>query len=531
MKKLAHVGVILSACGQIGCGTSGAVNATTSEATGTGTGSGSTSGGGTTSGTVDAGIETLAGVQITIALQLSASTVAIGQKLTATATLYNPSGGTINLKQGDIAGRPPTGTNSGGPFLDFLDGPAITLPAGASYILTGTRTFVSTDPLGQWYAYVSLEDSNGVFHDSTRDVFFTVVAAGGTATTGSGSGSTSSTSGSTSSSGATSGSGSTTSSSSGVASGRMRAGTNNWNLGWGIYNDVFAISGSTATWAALTPPFQAGQSAMASNPWNPTFLEEMAHYDTIRYMDFVNVDADTNADWATRIQPTSSPTDGTANPNGTLAWEWIINLANRTGTNPWLNIPVYADANYLSTLATLVFANLQARGDTISVYIEWGNEDWVNTNLGGKQAIVLGNGNQTKGTVIGSTTMYDAFQTALTASGRTDIKLVRVLGGQCVNTYLTGQLLSYLSSGGADVLAIAPYVGPGGGTITSAEFTSDYPAVVSQVQAQYVMTQDAGLGLVGYEGGQNSETETSAITDDPGYYLPYGEFLRGSLRT
>ena len=303
----------------------------------------------------------------------------------------------------------------------------------------------------------------------------------------------------------------------------MRAGTNLWNLGWGIYSNVFSVSGDSSTWSALVPPF-TGKSGKASVPWNPTFLQEMGHYDTIRSMDLVATNNDTNADWSTRIGPTVSPLDGTANPNGILAWEWIIDLANRAGTNLWLNIPVNANATYLTSLANLVFANLQARSG-LTVYIEWGNEDWWEPIPNGT-AKTLGGGDATKGTVIGSTTMFQAFQAALTASGRKDIRLVRVLGGQCVNTYLTGQLLADLPSGGADAFAIAPYVGSAT-TVTSSDFASEYQAVVGQVAAQYALTQKAGLKLVGYEGGQNSSSETSAVTDDPSYYVPYGQFLQG----
>ncbi len=59
---------------------------------------------------------------------------------------------------------------------------------------------------------------------------------------------------------------------------------------------------------------------------------------TIRCMDLVSTNNDTNADWSTRVPPTVSPLDGSANPNGILAWEWIIDLANRTGTNLWLAV-------------------------------------------------------------------------------------------------------------------------------------------------------------------------------------------------
>jgi hypothetical protein len=139
---------------------------------------------------------------VTSALALSANSVAIGQTLTGTATLYNPTNATIVLLAADIAARPPNGTNQGGPFLDIYDDvTTISVTPGATFTVFGGRQFAATDPTGSWYAYLTVEDANSVFHDSARDLNFTVLPAqatstgsssGGVGTTGSAAGGSSS---------------------------------------------------------------------------------------------------------------------------------------------------------------------------------------------------------------------------------------------------------------------------------------------------------------------------------------------------
>jgi glucuronoarabinoxylan endo-1,4-beta-xylanase len=132
--------------------------------------------------------ERLDGLEVTSPLQLSSSTVAIGQTLTGTVTLHNPTLSPIVLQADDIAARPPGGTNSGGPYLDLYDGPGTTVAPGASFTLSQGRAVTASDPTGRWYAYVTVEDSSGMYHDSSLDVSFMVAAAGTATGTGTGTG-------------------------------------------------------------------------------------------------------------------------------------------------------------------------------------------------------------------------------------------------------------------------------------------------------------------------------------------------------
>src|SRR5262249_41900521 len=70
-----------------------------------------------------------------------------------------------------------------------------------------------------------------------------------------------------------------------------------------------------------------------------------------------------------RTLPTSPQQSG----NKGAAWEYVIDLANATGKDIWINIPEGATDNYVTQLATLIKNNLNPG---IHVYVEYSNELW-----------------------------------------------------------------------------------------------------------------------------------------------------------
>ena len=113
-------------------------------------------------------------VIVSTSLQISDNSVRAGQSLTASAALQNQGGASITLSAVAIAGRPPGGTNSGGPYLDVGNMGSVTLAPGQILPLRMTRSFTSSDPVGAWYTYVTYETGNGIWHDSPTDVHFSV---------------------------------------------------------------------------------------------------------------------------------------------------------------------------------------------------------------------------------------------------------------------------------------------------------------------------------------------------------------------
>src|SRR5207247_4941732 len=92
----------------------------------------------------------------------------------ATVTYKNGTGSAVTINDIVIAGRPPAGTNSGGPYADLSpESGLVTVAAGATVTLSASRTFTSSDPTGTWYAFATYQDSALVWHDGPN-VNFTV---------------------------------------------------------------------------------------------------------------------------------------------------------------------------------------------------------------------------------------------------------------------------------------------------------------------------------------------------------------------
>jgi hypothetical protein len=107
---------------------------------------------------------------------LSRRTVTPGESLVGTATLWNPGKTAIALHDVVLAGRPPHGTNAGGPFDDFGGTGPVTLKPGQRLTIREARTFIASDPRGVWRTYVTYQTPDGLWHDDPHDATFLVVA-------------------------------------------------------------------------------------------------------------------------------------------------------------------------------------------------------------------------------------------------------------------------------------------------------------------------------------------------------------------
>lgn len=182
---------------------------------------------------------------------------------------------------------------------------------------------------------------------------------------------------------------------------------NPWNNEWVWSEEVYRTEG------------QAFESD-PSNPWNPYWLEELQPYAILRFMDWMKTNGSTITDWSMRTDKTYRYQDalfGDKNPPGGIAYEWLIDLCNRTNTHMWVCIPhgvISRDGprrganNYCRKLAILIkhgvdmgnsnlddaaFADLAAMSrdqliaaggvatvepldDSRKVYVEYSNEVW-----------------------------------------------------------------------------------------------------------------------------------------------------------
>ncbi|MEI6067599.1 MAG: hypothetical protein WCP96_09685 [Methylococcaceae bacterium] len=105
------------------------------------------------------------------------------------------------------------------------------------------------------------------------------------------------------------------------------------------------------------------------------FLKALSPFSTIRVMEALLTNGNPGSLWSARKLSTD-PTQ--QDPRG-IAWEYVIQLANASGKDIWINIPDKVDLNdatpnnYVTQLATLIKNTLNPG---IHVYVEYSNELW-----------------------------------------------------------------------------------------------------------------------------------------------------------
>lgn len=109
------------------------------------------------------------------------------------------------------------------------------------------------------------------------------------------------------------------------------------------------------------PAYEAGQQ------FNPLWLDLIGDAHALRFMDWQETNDSTIRSWSER------PMEGHYTYHGGVPIEVIIDLANATGTEPWINIPWDADANFIRQFATYVRDNLNP---DLRAHIELSNEVW-----------------------------------------------------------------------------------------------------------------------------------------------------------
>jgi len=128
----------------------------------------------------------------------------------------------------------------------------------------------------------------------------------------------------------------------------------------------------------LRPGYPHGTTQL----WYSPVLAALASADfaAMRYMGFTASNGEgktypATTPWSSRKLPTDASQDAI-----TLlgkweggCWEYVIDLANTTGIDPWINVPVSADADYVTQLATMFRDNLDPN---LHVYVESSNEVW-----------------------------------------------------------------------------------------------------------------------------------------------------------
>jgi hypothetical protein len=292
-------------------------------------------------------------------------------------------------------------------------------------------------------------------------------------------------------------------------------GTNFWNVDWEGADDYFVSNVDFAT---------------TTNPWQPQLLLDLAPYAVLRFMDWNQTNSSNNpqAAWSTRTQKTAAQSEP-------VAFEWQIDLCNRTKKDYWVNVPHESNATYWQELAQLVHDQLDPG---LRVYVEWSNEVWNGSfpqqAYAAAQAQSLGLSGSIPDAsyyVYASVRVYEAFEAVF---GQGSPRLVKVLAGQAAWTGPCQAHMTALADPTINpkatrpsVYAIAPYFS---GT-SIADLGTSISTTVQWAQAHTMCVASLGLPLISYEGGSDSFSASGngcqTLQHDPGMHDLYSMYLDG----
>jgi Secretion system C-terminal sorting domain len=103
------------------------------------------------------------------------------------------------------------------------------------------------------------------------------------------------------------------------------------------------------------------------------YLNAVAPFPVIRYMDFTETN-NYNPNFPGVMEWGDRPKVTQATFRGRAPWEYVVELANLTGKDLWINIPVAATDGYVRELANFIRARLT--NNNAKIYLEYSNEVW-----------------------------------------------------------------------------------------------------------------------------------------------------------
>ena len=127
----------------------------------------------------------------------------------------------------------------------------------------------------------------------------------------------------------------------------------------------------------IRPGYPAGTAQTFTNE----FVRSLRPFRVLRFMDWLSTNSNPGfygdaghhtLHWSGRHVPSDATQQDVGDKHG-VAWEYAIALANQTGKDIWINIPVAADDDYVRQLASLLKKTLTPGH---RIYVEHSNEVW-----------------------------------------------------------------------------------------------------------------------------------------------------------
>jgi len=254
-------------------------------------------------------------------------------------------------------------------------------------------------------------------------------------------------------------------------------------------------------------------SEKAPSPFNKVFLERLEPFGVLRFMDWQRTNHSPLKQWAQRAQLS----DARYSTEAGMPLELLIDLANTRHSDPWFCMPHQADDDFVREFAQLVKGRLDPER---KVYVEYSNEVWNGAFTQSRwaqeqgQKLKLGDPPGFRFYAQRSVEVFTIWEKVFGDSKR----LVRVLGSQFANPWVSEQILTWQDAGKhADALAVAPYFGYSYGDPKTAEevgkmsvdklldrLAEEIDGSNKEVlEKQAALARKYQLQLVAYEGGQH----------------------------
>ncbi len=292
-----------------------------------------------------------------------------------------------------------------------------------------------------------------------------------------------------------------------------------------------------------------GNGTTSEPMYTPQFLQALAPFSDIRFMNWGSTNNSTVANWSDRVQPTALITDG----SGGVPYEDMIALANAAHKDMWINIPAEATPQFVQSLAQLIHSQLNP---SLNVYVEYSNEIWNYGFAAYSQVASIAASNPV---IDHSLSQYQqvadqaAYSTVVDGQifnqvfGTATSRVRPILGGQFAwDQFQTYELQFIQQKFGTPskyiyAQAVAPYLDGGDSNtpnLTLDQLFSDLQNNLngwwgSQVHTDAALDQQYGVPMVAYEGGQGLMPGTnganfavmSQAQSDPRMYALYREMM------
>lgn len=134
--------------------------------------------------------------------------------------------------------------------------------------------------------------------------------------------------------------------------------------GDGFFLDFTGTGGNVKNVRLLRPGVPEAGTPM----FTPAWLAHTRRFNVLRFLDWTRTNGNRHVNWADRTTPEKLRTETLI-----AQWETVIAAANALGRDAWINIPVQASDEYVTSLAALFRDTLDPG---LNLYLEYGNELW-----------------------------------------------------------------------------------------------------------------------------------------------------------